>query len=155
MCLNRDFIFCNVGQVLLLASSFCSCLQVSFYGALFNAFRKEDLIKVLAWTEKLLILTIVAHSRRDISPQSLFKWLSGVIKVNSINNGLSGLSPSVGRGCLCVGICIRAGPFMVEWTLHSHQHSSIHFLTRGFPQLGELSSIPKPYFFHGSHLAAI
>lgn len=55
-----------------------------FHEAVFNAFRKEDFhsfYQSISHGEKLLILTIVAHSQRDISPQSLFKWLSGGNKV--------------------------------------------------------------------------
>lgn len=42
-----------------------------FHEAVFNAFRKEDFhsfYQSISHGEKLLILTIVAHSQRDISP---------------------------------------------------------------------------------------
>lgn len=55
---------------------FCLCCFLPlfagvFHGAAFNAFRKEDFhsfYQSISGAEKLLILTIVAHSRRDISP---------------------------------------------------------------------------------------
>lgn len=55
---------------------FCLCFFLLlfagvFHGAVFNAFRKDDFhsfYQSISWTEKLLILTIVAHSQRDISP---------------------------------------------------------------------------------------
>lgn len=68
--------FCLCGFLLLFAGV--------FHEAVSNAFRKEDfhsLYQSISRTEKPLIPTIVAHSRKDISPQSLFKWLSGGNKV--------------------------------------------------------------------------
>lgn len=154
----------HLDKGLLFASSFCPCLQVSFMlSSLMLSGKKifSLFYESISWTEKLLILTIVAPSQRDISSLSLFQMKC--IYLNCCKGGHkgkvhkqwpTGLSPSVGRGHLCVGICIRAGSLMVEGELHSHQHSLIHSLIVGLPQLGETSYIPKLYFFHRSHLCA-
>lgn len=55
---------------------FCLCCFLLlfagvFHGPVFNAFRKDDFhsfYQSINRAEKLLIPTIVAHSRRDISP---------------------------------------------------------------------------------------
>lgn len=138
------------GQNTFVCAAFCSCLQVSFMEQslmlsgrkIFTLFIKVLAVQKSCWSWLLLLI------RRGTFPHShCLNGCQGGIKWNFINNALTGLSLSMGRGRFCAGICTRASPLW--WSKHftAPQHCPHTRLTRGFPQAGGTWLHPIAPFF--------
>lgn len=145
----------NNGILWTKAFSLCFILQVSHKGHLMLSGRKIFtlfFIKVLAmqkscWSRLLLLI------RGGTFPHShCLNGCQGGIKWNFINNTLTGLSLTMGKGCFCVGICTRASPhYSGVSTSQPLTHWPHTRLTRGFPGAGGTWLHPRVWILFRSN----
>lgn len=144
--------WCPSDKTLLFTTALCSCLQVSFMERplmlsgrkIFTLFIKVLAAQKSCWSWPLLLIRggTFPHSHCLNGCQWGIKW-------NFINNALTGLSPSMGRGRFCAGGFAPEPPphYGGVSTSQPLQHCPHTRLTRGFPQAGRTWLHPRALFF--------